>query len=61
VLTEHPQMGLTDVYAAIIRNFEFEPAIHVFYSETVLRLRDGLPKMRDLPKEAGGSGETLAE
>jgi hypothetical protein len=61
VLTEHPQMGLTDVYAAVIRNFEFKPAIHVFYSETALRLRDGLPKMRDLPREAGGSGETLAE
>jgi hypothetical protein len=61
VLTEHPQMGLTDVYAAVIRNFEFRPAIHVFYSETALRLRDGLPKMKDLPKEAGGSGEVVAE
>jgi hypothetical protein len=54
-------MGLTDVYAAVIRNFEFKPAIHVFYSETALRLRDGLPKMKDLPKEAGGSGEVVAE
>jgi hypothetical protein len=61
VLTEHPQMGLTDVYAAVIRNFEFRPAIHVFYSETALRLGDGLPKMKDLPKEAGGSGEVVAE
>jgi hypothetical protein len=61
VLTEHPEMGLTDVYAAVIRNFEFQPAVHVHYAETVLPLRDGLLKMRDVPKDAGGSGETIAE
>lgn len=61
VLTEHPGMGLTDVYAAVIRGFEFRPALHVFYSETVLPMKDGLPKFRDLPKEVGGSGETLSE
>jgi hypothetical protein len=27
----------------------------------VLPIRDGLPKMRDVPAEMGGSGETLAE
>jgi hypothetical protein len=27
----------------------------------VLRVRDGLPKMKDVPKEMGGSGETLPE
>jgi hypothetical protein len=27
----------------------------------VLRIRDGLPKMKDVPKEMGGSGETLPE
>jgi hypothetical protein len=61
VLTEQPEMGLTDVYAAVIRNFEFQPAVHVHYAETVLPLRDGLLKMRDVPKDAGGSGETIAE
>lgn len=61
VLTEHPGMGLTDVYAAVIRDFRFEPGVHVFYSEAVLRMKDGLPKMKDLPKEVGGSGETVAE
>ena len=29
--------------------------------ETVLRIKDGLPKMKDMPKEMGGSGETLPE
>lgn len=61
VLTEHPGMGLTDVYAATIADFPFQPALHVHYQETVLPVKDGLPKMKDLPKEAGGSGDTLPE
>ena len=28
---------------------------------TVLRIRDGLPKMKDFPRELGGSGDTLPE
>jgi len=35
--------------------------VHVHYQEAVLRIHDGQPKMRDLPGEMGGSGETLAE
>jgi hypothetical protein len=27
----------------------------------VLHVRDGLPKMKDVPAEMGGSGDTLAE
>lgn len=61
LFTEHPEMGLTDVYAALIPDLRFQPAVHVFYGETVLPMRDGLPKMKDLPKEAGGSGSTLRE
>ena len=61
VLTEHPAMGLTDVYAAVIPGLPFKPAIHVNYQETVLHMEDGLPKFKDLPKEAGGSGETMPE
>ena len=59
VLTEHPQMGLTDVYAAIIPDLDFQPSVHVHYQETVLRMDDGLPKMRDVPSEMGGSGEVI--
>jgi hypothetical protein len=29
--------------------------------ETVLHIHDGKPKMKDMPKEMGGSGVTLAE
>ncbi len=59
--TEHPGMGLIDVYAAAIPDFEHRPAVHVNYQETTLRIKDGLPKLKDFPAEMGGSGETLPE
>jgi len=61
VFTEHPAWNLVDVYAASIPTFPFAPGVHVHYQETKLRMKDGLPKMRDLPKEMGGSGEVVAE
>ena len=61
LFTEHPGMGLVDVYAALIPDFPYLPAVHVNYQETRLRIHDGLPKLRDFPKEMGGSGETLPE
>jgi len=61
IFTEHPGMGLTDVYAAVIPDFPYQPGVHVHYQEKVLRVADGLPKMRDLPKEMGGSGIRIAE
>ena len=61
IFTEHPGMALIDVYAASIPYFPFQPGIHVNYQETVLRMKDGLPKMKDMPKEMGGSGMSLAE
>jgi len=61
LMTDHPHMGLIDVYAALLPQLEFKPALHVFYAESVLRIRDGLPKMRDVPAEMGGSGETMPE
>lgn len=61
LFTDHPQWGLVDVYAAEIPTFPFKPGVHVHYQETVLPMRDGLPKMRDLPKEMGGSGQSLRD
>jgi hypothetical protein len=61
LFTEHPGWGLTDVYAATIPDFPYQAAVHVNYQETKLRIKDGLPKMRDVPKEMGGSGVSLAE
>jgi hypothetical protein len=63
VFTDHPHLGdgLIDVYAAVIKDFTFKPGVHVFYEETTLHIKDGLPKMKDLPAEMGGSGITLDE
>jgi hypothetical protein len=61
ILTEHPQLGLIDVYAATIPDFAFTAGVHVNYQETVLRVRDGLPKLKDYPKEMGGSGLRVPE
>jgi hypothetical protein len=61
VFTEHPPLQLTDVYAAMLPQLEFQPGLHVNYQEAVLRLKDGLPKLKDFPKEFGGTGEALPE
>jgi hypothetical protein len=61
LMTNHPPLGLVDVYAATIPTLTFAPGVHVNYAETVLPMRDGLPKLRDFPAELGGSGEAVAE
>ena len=61
VMTDHPTFGLVDVFASTIPSVEFKPGVHVNYGETVLRMRDGLPKLKDFPAELGGSGQAVAE
>ena len=61
VLTDHPEWKLVDVYAAVLRGFPYKPGVHVNYAATVLPLHDGLPKLRDFPRELGGSGEAVPE
>lgn len=61
IMTDHPPLGLVDVYAATIPTLDFKPGLHVNYSETVLPLHDGLPKFADFPAEFGGSGNLLPE
>ena len=61
LFTEHPLWELIDVYAALIPDFAFEPAVHVNYQEAVLHIHDGVQKQKDLPKEMGGSGEVVPE
>ncbi|MDD9923475.1 MAG: GFA family protein [Boseongicola sp.] len=61
LMTRHPGLQLIDVYAAVLPSVAFEPGIHVNYAETVLPMKDGLPKMKDFPAEFGGSGETVPE
>ncbi len=61
LVTEHPGMGTTDVYAAILPGLAFKPVFHVHCAESVPPLHDGLPEFRDMPTEVGGSGETMPE
>ncbi|QXQ07005.1 GFA family protein [Sphingosinicellaceae bacterium] len=61
LMTNHPPLGLVDVFAATIPELAFVPGVHVNYAETVLPMRDGLPKLKDFPAELGGSGESVPE
>jgi len=60
LFTEHPHWNLIDVYAAVIPDFPFKPGVHVNYQETRLPMKDGLPKLKDLPAEMGGTGIAMA-
>jgi hypothetical protein len=61
LLTRHPTLGLVDVFSATIPDLAFAPGLHVNYAETVLPMKDGLPKFKDFPEPFGGSGEMAAE
>lgn len=61
VLIEHPTLGFVDIPAGKLPTLTFAPSVHLNYAATCHRMRDGLPKLRDFPPEAGGSGETLPE
>jgi hypothetical protein len=61
VMVNHPSIGMIDVAAAMLPALAFKPAVHLNYEDTVLPMKDGLPKLRDFPADIGGSGETMAE
>lgn len=61
LMTGHAPLGLVDVFAATVPTLDFVPGVHVNYAETVLPMKDGLPKLKDFPAEIGGSGETVPE
>jgi hypothetical protein len=61
LMTNHPSLGLVDVFAATLPTLKFSAGVHVNYAETVLPMRDGFPKFKDFPAEFGGSGEQIAE
>ena len=44
LMTNHPPLDLVDVFAATLPTLKFVPGVHVNYAETVLPMRDGLPK-----------------
>jgi hypothetical protein len=61
LVNRHPTIGLVDVFASTIPTLPFTPGVHVNYGETVLRIKDGLPKLKDFPAELGGSGQAVPE
>lgn len=61
VMVDHATLGLVDIPAGIMPTLAFKPTVHLNYEETVMPMKDGLPKLRDFPAEIGGSGEAIAE
>lgn len=61
LMTDHPPLGVIDVFTATIPTLDFQPGLHVNYQETVLPMKDGLPKFKDFPEAFGGSNETIPE
>jgi hypothetical protein len=61
LMTNHPPLGLVDVFSATLPTLKYTPGVHVNYAETVLPMKDGLPKFKDFPAEFGGSGEQIPE
>jgi hypothetical protein len=61
LMTNHPTLGVVDVFSATLPTLDFAPGLHINYAETVLPMKDGLPKFKDFPAAFGGSDEMLAE
>lgn len=61
LMAAHPPLKMIDVFAATLPDLPFAPQVHMNHAETVLPMRDGLPKLKDFPAEFGGSGEVVPE
>lgn len=61
VFSDHPRIGLVDIYPNVVPDLKHEPALHLFYANKTISVNDGLPKLKDMPADFGGSGETLPE
>lgn len=61
LMTNHPPLGVVDVFSATLPTLAFAPGLHINYAETVLPMKDGLPKFKDFPKDFGGSGDMVPE
>ena len=61
VMVDHASLGLIDIAAGTRPTLAFQPTVHLNYEETVLPMKDGLPKLRDFPAAVGGSGEVMPE
>lgn len=60
-MTKHPGLGVIDVFSATLPTLNFKPGLHINYAETVLPMKDGLPKFKDFPGAFDGSDEQVPE
>ena len=51
VFSDHPAFDLVDVYASVLEGLAFTPGAHINYAQSILPIKDGLPKFKDFPKE----------
>ena len=58
---QSPSSGAGRCVCKQLPTIKFKPAMHINYAETVLPMRDGLPKFKDFPADVGGSGEQMPE
>jgi hypothetical protein len=61
LMTNHPSLGVVDVFSATLPELDFKAGLHINYAETVLPMKDGLPKCRDFPGAFGGSDQQMPE
>ena len=62
LFTDHTNTyGIIDVYGSILENFSFKPTAHINYENTILSIKDGLPKFKYFPEDFGGTGTLLTE
>ena len=48
-MANHPEIEAVDVYAAVLKDFTFEPTLHVHYETKTVSGKDGLPKFKGAP------------
>ena len=58
LMTNHPPLGLVDVFSATLPTLKYTPGVHVNYAETVLPMKDGLPKFRDFPADQASRSQS---
>jgi hypothetical protein len=61
LMTNHPTLAVVDIFSATLPTLAFKPGLHINYAETVLPMKDGLPKFKDFPAAFGGSDEKVPE
>ena len=49
IFSDHLAYDLVNVYASVLEGLAFKPGTHVHYAQSILPLKDGLPKFKGFP------------